>query len=151
MNKYIYILLAIVCAFFAAKIGIRTIDVTSHYMDESINREKIDEYSIIDKRVDHVQTKGSVTIEYMLTVAYADSVYKVEVPTNIYDEVTPGIGEKLEDGYFYYDKDNKSVKFPSENISVKTLITYWAFFAITLFLIAYFIYKAKKTPHQESR
>lgn len=148
MNKYIYILLAVICAAFSVKLVSRTITVTSHYMNESIQRETLTDYSVVDKRVSHTKTKGSVSIGHMLTVSYADSLYLVEVPVSVYDQVTPGIGVKLEQNELYYDHEQKSVRWPSETTSLRTMLTYWGLFALAVFLIAYFIWKAKKTDKQ---
>jgi len=117
MNRYIYILLAIVCAAFGVKLTSRTISVTSHYINESIQRETLTDYSIVDKRFSHSRTKGSVILGYTLTVSYADSLYLVEVPADVYDQVNPGIGVKLENNELYYDHEHKSVIWPSENKS----------------------------------
>lgn len=148
MNRYIYILLAIVCAAFGVKLTSRTISVTSHYINESIQRETLTDYSIVDKRFSHSRTKGSVILGYTLTVSYADSLYLVEVPADVYDQVNPGIGVKLENNELYYDHEHKSVIWPSENTSLRTLLTYWGLFALLLFLIAYFLWKAKKNGKQ---
>lgn len=144
MNKYIYILLAVVCAVFGVKLTSRTISVTSHYMNESIQRETLTDYSVVDKRFSHTRTPGSVTLGYTLTISYADSLYLVEVPPTVYDQVTPGVGVKLENSELYYDHEHKSVNWPTETTSLRTMLTYWGLFALLLFLIAYFLWKAKK-------
>lgn len=148
MNKYIYILMAVVCAALGVRLTSRTISVTSHYIDESIHRETLTDYSIVDKRVSHTECKGSVTIGYLLTVSYADSLYLTEVPATVYDQVNPGIGVKLPNNELYYDHEQKSVKWPGESTSIRTVLTYWGLFALILFLIIYFLWKAKKASKQ---
>lgn len=148
MNKYLYYLLAVVCAAFLARIAPTCINVTSHYVGESIEREYIKDYSILDKRQTYNKTKGSASIEFLLTINYADSLYLVEVPANIYDQAKTGIGEKMEDAEFRYIDEIKAIKYVSESVPLKTMLTYWAMLAICLTLVCYFIHKGRKTGRE---
>ncbi len=144
MNKYIYYLLAVVCAAFLARLVPNCVNITSHYVNESIEREYVKDYSVVDKRQSYKSTKGSSTIEFLLTVSYADSLYLVEVPATVYDQAKTGLGEKLTDAKLIYNKDLKAIKYVSENTPLRSMLTYWAMLAICLTLVYYFVHKGRK-------
>lgn len=149
MNKYIYLLLGVVCIAFGLKLVPKTFAITSNYIKESIHRESLNDYGIVDKRESHTSTKGSTSIEYLLTVNYADSLYLVEVPVSVYDQVQPNINFKLKEDKFYYIPELKTIKWATENVTLRIVLTYCGMFALLIFLVAYFFYKAKKAAKKE--
>lgn len=144
MNKYLYYLLALVCAFFLAKTVPNCVSVTSHYMNESIEREYIKDYSVVDKRTAQVSGKGATSIEFRLTVSYADSLYLVEVPAKVFDEAETGIGKQLTENRLCYIKELKAIKYMAENTPLRAMLTYWAMLALSLFLVCFFVHKGRK-------